>query len=494
MASSFTYASRDFNTIRADLLARATTVFPDWTDRDPSDFGMLLVDLWAHSADTLHYYIDRAANEAFINTATQRESMLAIANLLDYVPEGIASATASLTLQNTSAVQVAIPAYTAFSARSDGKSYQAFSTVAASVSALSTAAINVTEGTRYVEEVLTTSASGTAGQIYNLSRTNVAPYTIQCYVYEDGVARTQYQFVNNLVYAATGDRVFTVYAPADGSVQISFGTALNGFIPPSGAKVTATYVQSSGAAGNIPGNTITGFSGVTPIGITVISNTGFSGGADAESIASLRNTIPSTVAAQNRAVTRNDFIALSLQVPGVAKSSLSFAPGISGGASIGTNASVTIFPQVSRADYLTTTDTFQAVSSTMQTSVVSILQPLALLGVTVVSATTVQWQPIDVIVTVNVTNRYVQAWVKQNVSDALDQLFAFDNVFFGQLMTLGQVYQIIQNVAGVQYATVTRFDNSGSTGVQSSILVDPLKLPKKGTVTFNMVGGTTTNG
>ena len=57
--ANFDYTTRDFDTIRADMLARASAIMPEWTDRDPADFGMLMVDLWAHDADVMHYYIDR---------------------------------------------------------------------------------------------------------------------------------------------------------------------------------------------------------------------------------------------------------------------------------------------------------------------------------------------------------------------------------------------------------------------------------------------------
>jgi hypothetical protein len=59
--ASFDYSSRDYSTIKSDLLARASRIAPEWTDRDPSDFGMVLVDLWSQMGDVLHYYVDPPA-------------------------------------------------------------------------------------------------------------------------------------------------------------------------------------------------------------------------------------------------------------------------------------------------------------------------------------------------------------------------------------------------------------------------------------------------
>ena len=96
-------------------------------------------------------------------------------------------------------------------------------------------------------------------------------------------------------------------------------------------------------------------------------------------------------------------------------------------------------------------------------------------------------------VTINVNERFVSNWVKRDVEAALDELFEFDNVFFGQRLTLGQVYRIILNIPGVDYANVTRFDTTGGTDVESQILIDELELPRKGQVLLTMVGGITTS-
>lgn len=490
--AAFDYSSRDFDTIRKDLLARADRVLPEWTDRDPSDFGMMLLDLWAYSADVLHYYIDRAAGESFLETATQRESVLALANLLDYVPRGRSSATGSLTLQNDSASSVVIAPYTQFLARNDNITYQAYTLLGATIPATSSAPVVLLEGSLTQDEVLSSGSSGTSGQRYTLMSANVAVQSVVIYVAEDGVTPTMYQRVAAMSSAASGDRVYATEVTADGFVDIVFGTTLNGFIPPPGSKITATYATSSGEAGNLPANSITGFKTTTPTGISVVSSTAFSGGLDEESIASLKRSIPSVISAQNRAVTRNDFIALATQVEGVSKATIAFTPNV-GSASAG-SASVTVYPQAERgSDYLTTVDTSQTVSAAMRTAVVAAIQPRALLGVQVLCASTINWTPLDLALTVYVNERYVSNWVQRDVSAAIDELFAFDNVFFGQRITLGQLYRIVMNVPGVEYAQITKFDVSGGSALNTTITINDLQLPKKGVVTLTMSGGITTS-
>lgn len=485
---AFDYSSRDYETIRADLLARAARVFPEWTDRDPSDFGMLLVDLWAYMGDVMHYYIDRAAGEAFLSTATQRESVLALANLLDYVPRGRYSASGLITLSNSTGADVAVPAYTEFVVQNDNKTYTAYLPLGGTIPASSSSALVLTEGSINLDEVLTSSSAGTSGQTYTLVNSKVDVSTLVVTVYEDGVTPTTYFPVNSMVDAGTGDRAYTTNVAADGFVTVSFGNALNGFVPPVGAKIYATYAVCSGAEGNLPANSVIGFKGIAPTGISISSSTAFSGGVDEESITSLRTSIPSVISAQNRAVTEADFIALALQVPDVSKATISFAPG-----SLSANASVTVYPQGAVSDYLTSTSASWSVPAQTQTDVVSFIQPLALLGVNVYCASTITWEKIKTSLTVYVNERYVSNWVKANVEKAIDALFDFDNVFFGQRLTLGQVYRAVMNVPGVEYCTVSVFDLEANSGLQTSIAVNALRLPKKGTTTITMSGGITTS-
>lgn len=489
----FDYTSRDYGTIKTDLIARAERILPDWSTRDPSDFGMVLVDLWAQMGDVLHYYVDRAAGESFLTTATQNESILAYANLFDYAPSGRNSARGTLVLNNSGASAVTIPAYTRFVARYDDKTYQVYTPDTIDIPANSNETLTVYEGTivNAPAETLTLSSTGQAGQRYRLSNIGVVKSSVVVTVYEDGVTPTEYRQVTRIADTVPGDRVYTLRTNSAGYVQVEFGTQSRGFIPPANAKITAIYAYSSGSSGNLPANSITGFRSTTPENITIVSSTALTGGVDAESIASMKASIPSVISSQNRAVTLADYTALALSVEGVSKAAVQFTPNPAGGASAG-NASVTVYPHIDRsADYLTTTDTSQTVSETLQSLVVSSLQPRSVIGVDVVCASSIAWQSIDIEVTVHVSDTAVALYVKNAVEAAIDRIFTYSNVVFGQTMSLGQLYRAIINNAGVNYAVVDLFDEAGSTGTQTTIQIGDYALPKKGTVNVTVVGGIT---
>ena len=59
------YTSRDFLSISSDMKALIANFAPQWTSRDSSDFGIVLIELFSYMGDLLNYSIDRAANESF---------------------------------------------------------------------------------------------------------------------------------------------------------------------------------------------------------------------------------------------------------------------------------------------------------------------------------------------------------------------------------------------------------------------------------------------
>ena len=71
------YLSRDFSSIKNDLITHAKRYYPD-TFRDFSDagFGALMLDAVSYIGDILSFYIDYQANESFLTTATEYNNVL----------------------------------------------------------------------------------------------------------------------------------------------------------------------------------------------------------------------------------------------------------------------------------------------------------------------------------------------------------------------------------------------------------------------------------
>lgn len=60
--------------------------FANWHEGIDGDYQTMFIELWAYLADILTFYQERIANEAFITTATQRDSLLRLVSLIDYHP------------------------------------------------------------------------------------------------------------------------------------------------------------------------------------------------------------------------------------------------------------------------------------------------------------------------------------------------------------------------------------------------------------------------
>ena len=108
------YTSRDYASLRESLIKSVQKRIPGWTADDPTDFGLAIVESFAYMGDVMSYYIDRAANEAFLATAVQRDSVVGIARTLGYYPSSGTSATVKTRVLNSGPYRVAIIPNTQF--------------------------------------------------------------------------------------------------------------------------------------------------------------------------------------------------------------------------------------------------------------------------------------------------------------------------------------------------------------------------------------------
>lgn len=78
------YLAKDYASFRQLLLDLIPAKIPAWKERRDADLGIALVELLAYVGDNLSYYQDAVANEAFLETARQRESVRRHVKLIDY--------------------------------------------------------------------------------------------------------------------------------------------------------------------------------------------------------------------------------------------------------------------------------------------------------------------------------------------------------------------------------------------------------------------------
>jgi hypothetical protein len=457
---SVDYTSRDYSSILADMTTLIPAFSPAWTNRDPADFGMTMLELFAYMGDLLNYYIDRAANESFITTATQRQNVLRLANLLGYTPINNIASTVTLTFQNstTSAITVSALTKVATSLVANASTAQiVFETdsdvivPAKSGATNGSATVKATQGTTIADEIVGAS-NGTANQSFQLSSTSVINDSVKISI--NGV---EYQRVEYLIDANSYDPVFSVFTDAEGISYVLFGDGISGRIPPNGIQIYATYRVGGGTIGNVASNTIKYIisvpSGTIPAGLTVanqdisISGDGAAtGGSDEESTDSIRINAPLSIRAINRAVSLTDYAYLAVQVTGVSKAI----------ASADVYTSVTLY-------FVPAGDPGVASDNVTPSAVFNNTVPkvLAALVDKAPANTTITFQPptyVGVKLTVNITvaTQYRQSSVTANVTAALNNLFNINNVVFKDTISVSDVHATIASVDGVAYQQIQK--------------------------------------
>ena len=79
------YTSRDFNSIRDDLLDYARRYYPNsFKDFSESGFGSLMIDSTAYIGDILSFYLDYSVNESFLDTAVEYNNVIKLGKQMGY--------------------------------------------------------------------------------------------------------------------------------------------------------------------------------------------------------------------------------------------------------------------------------------------------------------------------------------------------------------------------------------------------------------------------
>ena len=82
---SIKYTSREFDTIRRDLIEYIKRYYPKtYRDFNEASFGSLVIDTVSYIGDILSFYIDYQANESFLDTATEYNNILKLGRQLGY--------------------------------------------------------------------------------------------------------------------------------------------------------------------------------------------------------------------------------------------------------------------------------------------------------------------------------------------------------------------------------------------------------------------------
>jgi hypothetical protein len=490
---SVNYTARDYYSLREEIIARIQDRIPEWTGQDPADFGVALAEAFAYLGDMLSYYIDRTANETLITTATQRKSILAIAQTYGYTPAGYRQAYTDLTFSNTSDVDISIPAGSIVSGDivvGDTVRTVAFTTDSDSLVPAAVAGVPGTDtvgGSEGRSVATVSSAANSYGELigmsdgspaleYELGEYPVVDTSVVVYV-QEGDQYTKWTRVQHLIDYGPSDLVYETYSDAGNFVFVKFGDGVSGKIPTAFSEVRALYMVGGGTQGNVAPNTITNIEYLPGLSeeqvsavqayILVTNSTQGVGGSDPETNDQIRVAAPKSLRALNRAVTLEDFESLAIGVTGVGKASAS--------ATVWTDVHLYIAPTRSALDtdpapgYEADGVTPSVEYNDLHDAVVTAMENKLLIGT---SLTVSPPTYVDAVLEIDYTAlpQYTADEVELGIKNALFTAFGYVNESFKSTIYPQTIEFVLQQVAGVKYASVALLYRLGDVATRSTLV------------------------
>ena len=99
---NISYLSKDFDSIKSDLIDYLQRYFPDdYRDFNDASGGMAIIELLAYIGDTMSFYIDRQTNEGFLDRAIEEKNIFSLAQNLGYKPKFARPAVVELSVSAT---------------------------------------------------------------------------------------------------------------------------------------------------------------------------------------------------------------------------------------------------------------------------------------------------------------------------------------------------------------------------------------------------------
>jgi len=323
------YTNLDFDQVKTTLkdYLKSNSNFTDY-DFEGSNLSTIL-DVLAYNTYISSYNANMVANEVFIDTATLRENIVALARNIGYVPRSKKSSRATISFfvdtSNISPTPATITLHKGIVATTTGsfgnqsKTFCILDDISVPVfnNIASFDDISIYEGTLLSSNF--TYSTRIPNQKFILPNSGVDTSLISVTVKnnENSSASTKYSNQDSLFDIGGESKAYFLQEISDERYEIFFGDNIFGKALEEGNYITANYIVSDGDSGN--GISSFQFSGrltytrnaqtyTVTSGISLLT-TGLtsSGGDTIESVESIRRYAPRIYAAQNRALTASDY-------------------------------------------------------------------------------------------------------------------------------------------------------------------------------------------
>ena len=323
------FTNLDFEDVKTTLkeYLKSNSNFTDY-DFEGSNLSTIL-DLLAYNTYITSYNANMVANEVFIDTATLRENVVALARNVGYTPRSRKAATSAISFFVDTTNITPTPASITLRKGTVAASSGVFGSTGGSFCILDDITVPVVNGVAtfdsisiYEGSVVEKSFTYTdrnPQQKFILPNVGIDTDLIRVGVKsrQTSSATVKYALQDNIFYIGADSRVYFLQEVADERYEIFFGDGIFGKKLEDQNYVTVTYLVTNGDSGNglsqfafngrltytRDGNEYTVTSGISLITPEFSSR----GGSAIEQVESVRKYAPKIYSTQNRAVTADDY-------------------------------------------------------------------------------------------------------------------------------------------------------------------------------------------
>ncbi len=322
----------DFDKIKSNLKThmKSQSIIRDY-DFEGSNINVLL-DVLSYNTSLNNYYINMLSNEMFLDTAQERDSILAHIKELNYVPRSVHSAVAYVNIEiqpDDAPSSISIPKWTIFNSTVDGKSLK-FSTqedliikptvnTTSNTTTYAVSNVAIYEGA-IVEEFAI--ADNSNNFTVDISNKNIDTRHLVVSVKDSTTAAnstySDWEKKETLFGINATSNVYFTEPQIGDKFKLTFGDGIFGKKPIQGNVLKLKYRNASGTGGNNAKKFTnqSNIQGYSKIIINTVTNS--SGGQAAETVEEIRFNAPKAFQVQERAVTKDDYkIIVQRQFPEV---------------------------------------------------------------------------------------------------------------------------------------------------------------------------------
>ena len=323
------FANLDFEQVKTSLkeYLKSNSDFTDY-DFEGSNLSSIL-DVLAYNTYITSYNANMVANEVFIDSATLRENVVALARNIGYVPKSRKAALATVSFEVDTTDISPTPATITLKKGVVAASAGNFASQSFIFSILEDVTVPVFNGIASFNDLTIhegvllesnfTRTIRNVNQKYILPNSGIDTDLIRVTVKnnEFSTAATKYALQDSLFDINSESKVYYLQEISDERYELIFGDGVFGKALEEGSYVTANYIVSNGDAAN--GISSFDFSGrltYTRNGVEYNVTSGVSllttgiiasGGRNIETVESIKKFAPRIYATQNRALTSNDY-------------------------------------------------------------------------------------------------------------------------------------------------------------------------------------------